>query len=525
MSDCKSRIRLHAGGPFLAKSIVAIALCPIVVQTGVVLGEPLLLKAMVRDSGVRILTFQGPHGQVCQAQFNNVVLLFDHVEPGQEPDDEEAFGPSSRRSEWQVRLVQGTADEFVFGTRQTAAVVSSRLEIILRRQVGAINDLCDLTDVQLQKIILAGRGDIQRLLDRAAKLKGQIERPVEIGDVEQFQAWCIRLGQESARLGATLNSGPFDMNSLFAKTLRTTLTSEQLKQLKDLKGILLASTTPPANGVRLALARVDDPQRLDTILKEWDLAAAGIHRLDCNFIRMKYDPVFEVEFRGEGSLAVDRRGRALYKIAAADIIPGVQSRKVGRGGAPYELKSDSPERFYWTGETFIKVDDREHTYEVAPIPPARQHAEFRPEPPALPEEVGSDGRRRQPATDSDLIAGFGTWFDEPLFGWTKPFLLGMPTDELKRRFKVTLLSEDDAEVRLELEPMWPRDKAQFSRAQLILSKVFYRPRALKVVGPSGAETVHVFRDVAVDTPDDRASLDRPDLARFRKIVNDRVAPR
>jgi hypothetical protein len=312
------------------------------------------------------------------------------------------------------------------------------------------------------------------------------------------------------------------MNSLFAKTLRTTLTSEQLKQLKDLKGILLASTTAPANGVRLALApaRFDDPNRLETILKEWDLAAAGTHRLDCNFIRMKYDPNFEIEFRGEGTLAVDREGRALYKIAAAEIMPGVQSRKKGPPGNPYELRAEAADRWHWTGDSTVRVDDQARTYEEVLVPRAGVPVDYQPEPPALPEEPVILRPKPQPPLDKDPAPASDPRY-EPLFGWTKPFLLGMPPDELKRRFKVTLLSEDDAEVRLQFEPIWPRDKLQLSSAQLILSKVFYRPRALKMVGPSGAETVHVFKDVAVNAPDDREPLDRPDLAGFHKILNDR----
>jgi hypothetical protein len=524
MNARKSQRRPH--GAARARSIVLIAALWSAVLAGISVADPDVAPAVARPRSFQILNIRGPGGETCQAQFNNVVFVFIKAVEDDRPEIEDVSEAVVPNSGPHVGLISGTADDFVFGAGQSAAVVSSRLDIMLRRQVGAINDLCDLTDVQLQKILLAGRGDIQRLLDRAGKLKGQIEKPVEIANVEQFKTWCTRLGQESGALGTALKSGPFDMQSLLAKTLRTTLTPEQLELLNRVKGNLVASTQSPARGAGPAVEqlRFDDPRRLETILKEWDLAATRLQRLDCRFIRMKYDPVFEVEFRSQGILAVDRQGRALYTIAAAEINPGDRSRKTSKGGMQYELKADSPDHWCWTGNSVIRVDDRAGTYEEVLLPRPDQNVEYQPERPALPENLGSGRREPRPAIKPDLTEVFDSLY-EPLGGWAKPFLLGMPSDELKRRFKVIVLSEDDAEVRLQFEPIWPRDKMQFSSAQLILSRPGYRPRALKSVGPGGAETVHVFSDVAVNAPDERAPLGGPDLAGFRKIVFDRPTQR
>src|SRR5258708_3950025 len=63
--------------------------------------------------------------------------------------------------------------------------------------------------------------------------------------------------------------------------------------------------------------RVEVDPKLEAILQGWAQASSQIHRLDCNFSRFRYDPTFQIEHRGTGSLAVDQDGRAAYRIVPA----------------------------------------------------------------------------------------------------------------------------------------------------------------------------------------------------------------
>jgi hypothetical protein len=135
---------------------------------------------------------------------------------------------------------------------------------------------------------------------------------------------------------------------------------------------------------------------LDTILEKWESAALHIQRLDCHFTRVRYDPVFEIETRGTGSLAVARTGSAFYKIAPAVILPGAFGRKVGKSGDRLQLQRDRAERWYWTGDSVIRVDDVERIFEEFTLRGTTKDREFYPEPPALPEE--------EPSPDGDALA-------------------------------------------------------------------------------------------------------------------------
>jgi Leucine rich repeat len=114
---------------------------------------------------------------------------------------------------------------YAFGTQITRLTdnLSFRLNQILETKVLAVHLLCGLTDAQKQKVSLAGQGDIQRLLDR----------------IERQLAACQLLDQQGVNeipnefvnsalvLRATIDSGPFNEQSIFMKTLNNSMTAQQ----------------------------------------------------------------------------------------------------------------------------------------------------------------------------------------------------------------------------------------------------------------------------------------------------------
>jgi hypothetical protein len=293
--------------------------------------------------------------------------------------------------------------------------------------------------------------------------------------------------------------------------------------------LLLQSVAPPPAA-----------SELDTILNDWWLATSHIRRLDCDFALIKYDQTFEIETRGTGSLAITRTGQAFYKVAPAAIRPGSLGRKVGTSNDRMILRAASAECWYWTGDGIIHVDDVDRTFEEFRFP------EFHPESPALPADqpsrVGnaSAASARQHGVKystadvgiceairilvaADLGAFFKLFHESIQEFWlARPFLLGMPIDELRHRFRIELQVQNENEIRLKFEPKSERDQARFSRATLILRKERYEPRAIKMIDSTGSATVHVFADVRVnsnwrDVYFSRDPLSRPDLRGYRSV--------
>jgi hypothetical protein len=106
----------------------------------------------------------------------------------------------------------------------------------------------------------------------------------------------------------------------------------------------------------------------------------------------------------------------------------------------------------------------------------------------------------------------------------RPFLLGLSVADLTERFHVALKKETDREIWLEFVPKIEKDRANISNAVLILSKDRYQPVAVKTVDPTGAEIVHVFKDVKINPRGPVESLEQPNLRGYRRVLNEVAAP-
>ena len=311
---------------------------------------------------------------------------------------------------------------------------------------------------------------------------------------------------------------------------------------------------------------LEDHSDLETILRKWEKANGSRHRLDAKFSRFKYNHTFEVEHRGTGSLAVDVTGRAVYKLLPRKIQPGEVSQRKGKSGQLYELKSENPERWHWTGRSLIKVDAKERTFEEMVPPNESDDGGYLPESPPLPENarspeipslveveslpenpsppaIDSAASRSKHLTFCEAIEGFAIgiilsaalssaefpkvdltglyeiWREMPL---ARPFLLGIPIYELKKQFHIELLKQTDTEVWLKFKSKSKKDRVPSQQVVLILAKGEYKPVAIKIIDETGAEIVHVFSEVRINATDEESleDLGRPNLEGYRNIVND-----
>jgi TIGR03009 family protein len=67
------------------------------------------------------------------------------------------------------------------------------------------------------------------------------------------------------------------------------------------------------------------------------------------------------------------------------------------------------------------------------------------------------------------------------------FLFGMKAEEARRRYSLQLANEDRWYVYINIVPRFPADKADFSRARLVLNNQTFLPRELWFMQPNGNE--------------------------------------
>lgn len=134
----------------------------------------------------------------------------------------------------QLRLCRMSAAEFdsqLYAGESDAQGVESRLQKILRKKIREVVQVCGLTDAQRRKLELAGTGDIKRLTDRIAKSRDWI---CQGGAVESIGG-CFPVSEaknEIRTLRHQFSTNPFGYGSIYDKTLRRVLTSEELLKYK-----------------------------------------------------------------------------------------------------------------------------------------------------------------------------------------------------------------------------------------------------------------------------------------------------
>ena len=99
--------------------------------------------------------------------------------------------------------------------------VRDRYESALKSRVDRTVRLYGLSEAQKKKLQLAGRGDIKRLLDRVEDTRKKARMPAR--DADEFQA----VVPDDRPLHLMPIGELFGEGSLFAKTLKTTVTKEQ----------------------------------------------------------------------------------------------------------------------------------------------------------------------------------------------------------------------------------------------------------------------------------------------------------
>jgi hypothetical protein len=117
-------------------------------------------------------------------------------------------------------------DQWLYQDMHNSAGARSRLDAQLLMRLDDLEQSCALTEAQRQKLQLAGRGDIHRLFDRIEELRRKFQT------VKSDQNRIGEILQAMQPLQLAMRSGLFGEASLFAKTVRGTLTTDQVERVE-----------------------------------------------------------------------------------------------------------------------------------------------------------------------------------------------------------------------------------------------------------------------------------------------------
>lgn len=132
----------------------------------------------------------------------------------------------------QTKRINAAFNQYVLGGSGPDAIAAAkaRLDFSLVQKIESLDAICHLTDKQKQRLTLAGRGDITRLLDRVEAMRKKFHviyhneehvYDLDLLDPQTCQDWKLLL------------EGPFGEQSLLAKTERQILSADQFTWLRD----------------------------------------------------------------------------------------------------------------------------------------------------------------------------------------------------------------------------------------------------------------------------------------------------
>ncbi len=159
----------------------------------------------------------------------DVQVIVQSVPAADDSDEAEDVPARQVPQKQQFQIAAASCDQLLFGNGRDEVEARRQLVARLAQKLAAVNRACGLTASQLQKLELAGRGDMHRFFEQATQLRAKIEG-VQSVDAEDRRGLLQRIMAVSAEcrpLRSTIDAGPFGDGSLFAKALRRMLTPEQ----------------------------------------------------------------------------------------------------------------------------------------------------------------------------------------------------------------------------------------------------------------------------------------------------------
>jgi TIGR03009 family protein len=226
-----------------------------------------------------------------------------------------------------------------------------------------------------------------------------------------------------------------------------------------LAGLMVAASAGRAQQAPAAPA--PDPNRLNLLLLSWERQMTGIQTIQAQCTRTSIDKTFQVADKYEGT--------------AKYMKPNLAMLEMVKQGKPQVF-----EKYICTGTFLYEYVPTEKVIRVHELPPPK------------PGQV----------LDDNFLS----------------FLFGMKAEEARRRYELKLVKEDQWYVYIEILPRFPADKADFSRARLVLNRNSFLPRELWFEQPNGNEVKWDITKIEAGVALNRAEFTSPNLPKDWKMV-------
>jgi len=122
--------------------------------------------------------------------------------------------------ETRFTINEGTFNQWAFGGR-SVELARQRFDTLLTVKIEDLDRTCKLSDAQKRKLHLAGRGDMKRFDDQVDEARRKYV------NLSHERSKLAQISTELSRFQRSFEEDPFDVGSIFAKTLKTTLTEAQ----------------------------------------------------------------------------------------------------------------------------------------------------------------------------------------------------------------------------------------------------------------------------------------------------------
>lgn len=202
-----------------------------------------------------------------------------------------------------------------------------------------------------------------------------------------------------------------------------------------------------------------DP-RLEAILIQWEEHSAKIQSLHGKHTRREFNKTFEVEKISVGEFFLQTPDKGRIDMLAKPIKKGDVSSRKGKNGEPYQLEMGSSERWVCTGEEILSfnMERKEYTRDELPA-----------------------SMRGKNIVHSPL-----------------PFLFGMKADDAKHRFNLSIEGVSKDSVKLKAYPRMDIDRQNYQEAWIVLDTKRYVPTAVRLIDPTGLETIYYFEQIEIN---------------------------
>jgi hypothetical protein len=170
------------------------------------------------------------HGLVVLSIAASLMAIVATARLGAAPDDEdlqqdepEQEGHMAVNVNWLQQF-----DMIVFSSNGGVPEARSRLETRFKVQLDELDRTCELSDAQKRKLLLAASGDSKRFFGQVSELRRKFEASLPNQNGNPFND----LWQQVGPLQTKFQAGIYGPDSLYIKTIRSTLNTEQMARYR-----------------------------------------------------------------------------------------------------------------------------------------------------------------------------------------------------------------------------------------------------------------------------------------------------